>query len=182
MDDTAAATSRTMETMVRSAGDDGFEELFVAEFRRVARTVRHVVGDDRVAEEIAQDAFVQLYRHWAKVARYDRPDLWVRRVAIRGAQRERHRDWQRPVLELRAVDPTTGTAPPGEPHDDVLAAVRALPGQQRAVVVLFYFEDRPMPEVAEIVGCSVSTGWNHLHRARKRLATLLDEDVTDDVS
>ena len=89
---------------------------------------------------------------------------------------------QRPVLELRAADPTTGTAPPGEPHDDVLAAVRALPGQQRAVVVLFYFEDRPMPEVAEIVGCSVSTGWNHLHRARKRLATLLDEDVTDDVS
>lgn len=182
MDDTtAAATRTTAEPRVGGAADDGFAELFGAEFRRVARTVRHVVGDDRVAEEIAQDAFVQLYRHWSKVAHYDRPDLWVRRVAIRRAQRERHRDWQRPVLELRAVDPPRDVAP-GEPHDDVLAAVRTLPPQQRAVVVLFYFEDRPMPEVAEIVGCSVSTGWNHLHRARKRLAALLDEDVTDDVS
>jgi RNA polymerase sigma factor (sigma-70 family) len=181
MDDTVAAAAKTRGTTVRGAGDGGFEELFVAEFRRVARTVRHVVGDDRVAEEIAQEAFVQLYRHWVKVSRYDRPDLWVRRVAIRRAQRERHRDWQRPVLELRAVDPTT-VATPGEPHDDVLDAVRTLPGQQRAVVVLFYYEDRPMPEIAQIVGCSVSTGWNHLHRARKRLATLLDEDVTDDVS
>ena len=182
MNDSRATVSDVVsETMVRGAGDAGFAELFGAEFRRVARTVRHIVYDDRVAEEIAQDAFVQLYRHWSKVSRSDRPDLWVRRVAIRQAQRERHRDWRRPVLELRAVDPTT-VATPSEPHDDVLDAVRTLPGQQRAVVVLFYFEDRPMPEIAEIVGCSVSTGWNHLHRARKRLATLLDEDVTDDVS
>jgi len=133
-----------------------------------------------VAEEITQDAFVQLYRNWAKVSRYDRPDLWVRRVAIRQAQRERHRSWRRPALELRAAGPDVVPALT-EPRDDVLAAVRALPCQQRAVVVLFYFEDRPMPEIARIVGCSVSTGWSHLHNARKRLASVLGEEVTEDV-
>ncbi len=181
MDDTAAPA--IMETMTRRVGDTddrGFEELFLAQFRGVARTVRYIVTDARVAEEITQDAFVQLYRSWAKVARYDRPDLWVRRVAIRQAQRERHRAWQRPALELRAAGPDLSPAP-AEPHDDVLAAVRALPAQQRAVVVLFYFEDRPMPEIAGLVGCSVSTGWSHLHNARKRLAAVLGEEVTDDV-
>ena len=177
MDDTAAPAM--MGVMTRRVGDQGFEELFLAQFRSVARTVRFVVNDARVAEEITQDAFVQLYRHWGKVADYDRPDLWVRRVAIRQAQRERHRIWQRPVLELRSVDPGTLVSP-AEPHNDVLAAVRDLPPQQRAVVVLFYFEDRPMPEIAEIVGCSVSTGWSHLHNARKRLASVLGEEVTDD--
>ena len=38
-----------------------------------------------------------------------------------------------------------------------------------------------MPEIADLVGCSVSTGWSHLHNARKRLAAVLGEEVTDDV-
>ena len=177
MDDTA--TAAMMGGMTRRVAEEGFEELFLAQFRGVARTVRYVVGDATVAEEITQDAFVQLYRHWGRVAHYDRPDLWVRRVAIRQAQRERHRAWQRPVLELRAAGPDV-VAAPADPRDDVLAAVRLLPAQQRAVVVLFYFEDRPMPEIAGIVGCSVSTGWSHLHNARKRLAAVLGEEVTDD--
>jgi RNA polymerase sigma factor (sigma-70 family) len=178
VDDTAVPAM--MGGMTRRVAEDGFEDLFLAQFRGVARTVRYVVGDARTAEEVTQDAFVQLYRHWGRVSRYDRPDLWVRRVAIRQAQRERHRAWQRPVLELRAAEPDV-VPPPSEPHDDVLAAVRGLPAQQRAVVVLFYLEDRPMPEIAEIVGCSVSTGWSHLHNARKRLALVLGEEVTHDV-
>jgi RNA polymerase sigma-70 factor (ECF subfamily) len=63
----------------------------------------------------------------------------------------------------------------------VLAAVRRLAPKQRAVVVLFYFEDRPMAEIAEIVGCSESTGWSQLHTARRHLAATLSEEVTDDV-
>jgi RNA polymerase sigma-70 factor (ECF subfamily) len=43
---------------------------------------------------------------------------------------------------------------------EVLAAVRRLAPEQRAVVVLFSFEDRPMAEIADILGCSESTGWD----------------------
>ena len=38
-----------------------------------------------------------------------------------------------------------------------------------------------MAEIAEIVGCSESTGWSQLHHARRRLAATLGEEVTDDV-
>jgi RNA polymerase sigma-70 factor (ECF subfamily) len=64
---------------------------------------------------------------------------------------------------------------------DLLTAIKSLPPQQRSVVVLFYYEDRPMEEIAGIVGCSTATGWVHLHRARKRLGALLTEEVGNDV-
>ena len=158
---------------------EAFAALFAREFPRVASTIHHIVGDRARAEEVTQDAFLELLRHWDKVRDYDRPDMWVRRVAIRKAQRERSRSWRRSELErsLAAVD----AHEPPTPAPEVLHAVRRLAPKQRAVVVLFYFEDRPMAEITEIVGCSVSTGWSQLHNARRHLAAALAEEVTDDV-
>ena len=48
-------------------------------------------------------------------------------------------------------------------------------------MVLFYLEDRPMNEVADLVGCSTSTGFVQLHHARKRLAAALREEVDGNV-
>jgi RNA polymerase sigma-70 factor (ECF subfamily) len=156
-----------------------FTAFFRVEFARVLRTVRLVVGDSGRAEEITQDAFVQLLDHWPKVSGYERPDAWVRRVAIRMAGRAARRERM-----VRLLESTFGTAEPTselpEGDSDVVAAVRQLPPGQRTAVVLFYFEDRPVVEVAELLGCSPATARVHLHRARRRLAALLGE-VVDDV-
>lgn len=154
-----------------------YDTLFLHEFPRVSRTLHHIVGDRGRAEEVAQDAFLELLRNWDKVSGYDRPDLWVRRVAIRKAQRERHRHWRRVELERHTLD--VADSEPPTPAPEVLTAVRRLPPKQRAVVVLFYFEDRPMSEIAEILGCAESTGWSQLHTARRHLAVALAEEVPD---
>jgi RNA polymerase sigma-70 factor (ECF subfamily) len=78
----------------------------------------------------------------------------------------------------------TANPPPGPdalPDPELLDAIGTLSPRQRAVVVLFYLEDRPMEEVADLVGCSTSTGFVHLHKARHRLAELLSEEVDSDV-
>jgi RNA polymerase sigma factor (sigma-70 family) len=161
---------------------DEFRWMFAAEYPAVVRTVYLVLRDYSRSEEIAQDAFVQLLRHWEKVRRYEAPEAWVRRVAIRLATGDAKRERRRAVLARGTIarDPVE-PSPAATTDHDLTAAIRSLPAQQRSVVVLFYFEDRPMEEIAEIVGCSVSTGWVHLHRARKRLGTLLSEEVTEDV-
>ena len=162
------------------AGSPEFDAMFAHEYPRVARVVHHVVGDRARAEEITQDAFVELLRHWRTVSTYDRPDLWLRRVAIRKAQRERHRGWRGRELEsLAAVSDVV--EPPPTPAPEVLQAVRRLPPRQRAVVVLFYFEDRAIGEIAEILEVSESTCWSQLHTARKHLAAALDQEVPDAV-
>ena len=126
---------------------------------------------------LSDDGFAELFRGWTRLRDFDRPDLWVRRVAIRKAQREASRRTRRIALEQAATK-----APPvedgvGLPDPELIAAIRALPPKQRAIVVLFYLEDLPMDEVADLVGCSSSTGFVHLHHARHRLADLLGEEV-----
>lgn len=162
----------------RSDADEAFSWFFSTQYETVTRTVFLLVHDAQRAEDISQEAFTQLLVHWRKVSAYDHPEAWVRRVAIRIAVRHLRRERLRALLEK---DAKARPHLPEAADVDVLNAVAALPRMQRAVVVLFYFEDRPMEEIAQTLGCSSSTGWVHLHRARKRLAHLLGEEVHADV-
>lgn len=150
-----------------------YSQFFRAEFQPVVRTAYLVVHDQQTAEDVAQDAFGQLYLHWSKVRTYENPHAWIRRVAIRIAVRRARRDATRRHLtkQQEGPRPVDGT------HDlDLLAALRTLPPQQRAAIALHYFEDRPTDEVGELMGCSASTVRSHLARARRRLAQLLDTE------
>ena len=158
--------------------DEEFRDLFAALYPALVRTVWFVVHDHQLAQDIAQEAFIELHRQWAKVRSYERPDLWVRLIALRRAQREAAREFRRRRLE-EASAPTKTHDGLELPDPALAAAIRSLPPQQRAVVALFYLEDRPMEEVAHLIGCSTATAYVHLHRARKRLAMLLGEEVDD---
>jgi len=161
--------------------DDEFAELFAATYPQVVRTVWFVIHDRATSEEVAQDAFTELFRDWSRLRTFDRPDLWVRRVAIRKAQREASRRTRRVELEKTATSAPIVEDGVRLPDAELIAAIRDLPPKQRAIVVLFYLEDRPMTEVADLVGCSTSTGFVQLHHARKRLAALLGEEVDSNV-
>ncbi|MFD0578129.1 RNA polymerase sigma factor [Dactylosporangium darangshiense] len=157
-----------------------FTLFFRQEFPRVVRTVFLITADHGRAEEVAQDAFMQLLHRWDAVSGYEQPEAWVRRVAIRMAARLARREQMRRVLEGRFRADLTAP-PPDEPGDAVHRAVQGLPSRQRAAVVLFYFEDRPIAEIAEILGCTAATARVHLHKARQRLAGVLQEEVDDAV-
>jgi RNA polymerase sigma-70 factor (ECF subfamily) len=146
--------------------------LFREEFPTVVGTAFLILHDRQGAEDVAQQAFTQLLVHWRKVSSYDRPDAWVRRVAIRLAVRALRRDRLRTVLQQRVEASGEATYP----DMDIVHALKGLPPQQRAAVALFYFEDRPIQEIAGILNCSESTTKAHLFKARRRLASLLRED------
>ena len=59
---------------------DDFAEFYEASYRRMVALVAAIVGDRYQAEDIAQEAFAALTR-WQRIARYDAPEAWVRRVA-----------------------------------------------------------------------------------------------------
>jgi RNA polymerase sigma factor (sigma-70 family) len=165
---------RAREQAVRS--EDEYAAFYRAEFPHVVRTSYLIVHDRERAEDVAQEAFIQLLAHWSKVSRYQQPGAWVRRVAIRIASRSARRERLRPVLE-QGIDPSPVFA---AQDVDLLNAIKQLPTRQRAAVALFYFEDRPLPEVADILGCSHAAAKVHVFNARRRLADLLGEEVLDD--
>jgi RNA polymerase sigma-70 factor (ECF subfamily) len=158
--------------------DEGYDEVFRAEHGSIVRTAFLVTGDRETAREVAQEAFAELYVRWTKVSAYDRPGAWLRRVAIRKAVRARRRGARRVELEAGAHDrraPAGGADDAGDTGLDVLASLQELSPAQRAAVVLHYFDDLPVTEVAEALGCKPATASVHLHRARTRLAELLGE-------
>jgi RNA polymerase sigma factor (sigma-70 family) len=160
--------------------DAEYTAFFRAEFASVTRAAYLIVRDRGAAEDVAQEAFTQLLLHWSKISRYERPDAWVRRIAIRRAVRFAQRERLRNVL-VRWMEPPRATVE-SSVDPDLAAAIQQLPPQQRAAVVLHYFEDRPLTEVATILGCSHATAKVHVFKARQRLAQVLRmpaEAVTD---
>ena len=158
--------------------EGAFDTLFRREFGSITRTAFLVVGDWEIAREIAQDAFVQALRHWRKVQRMENPGGWVRRVAIRDAVRSRRRQARGRSLEVERARLSEESAPLSL---DVRAALLALPARQRAAIALYYLDDRPLGEIASLLGCSAGTVKTHLARGRQALNTVLGEDVTDDL-
>lgn len=163
--------------MATTADAEGsFDDLFRAEFPSIARTAYLIVGDREKATEIAQEAFTRMFVSWKRVSRHDRPGAWVRRVAIRMATREARRS-RLLGTALRSMSPPRT---PTSTNLDLRTALMGLPKSQRAAVVLHYLEDRPIKEVAELLECAEATAKVHLHRARKRLAQVLGEEITND--
>lgn len=163
---------------MRGAASEEYDWWFRAAYAHVARTVFLVLHDRAQSEEIAQDAFVELYRNWSTVRGYERPDLWVRRVAIRMAVRRVKREQMRKERERLVVvaDSYTQLRDP-----DVASAVASLSPMQRAAVVLYYWADESVFDIARTLGVSESSVKQHLFRARARLATVLGEEVSGDV-
>jgi RNA polymerase sigma factor (sigma-70 family) len=157
------------------SGDDEYSLTFREAYPRVFGTVKVIVRDRGRAEELTQDAFVQLYANWSRISHYERPEAWVRRVAIRMAVRHARREAARPRLELAAsVTPIERV-----PDLDVRRAIEALPPAQRATVALFYLEDLPIEEIVRLLGSSRTAVKVNLHKARTKLAEAMGEQVEE---
>lgn len=127
-----------------------------------------MTGDRETARDLAQEAMLRGYQHWERIESFERPGTWVRRVLINLAT-DHHR--RRGVERRRSAhldEPSPEVLP--DPADERWwAAVRALPDRQRAVVALHYLEDRPIAEVADILGIAEGTVKSSLAKARKKL-------------
>lgn len=160
---------------MRTQKGESYDAFFRACYLPVVRTVFLVVHDRGLAEDVTQEAFYRLLKHWPSVSTYELPEAWVRRVAIRIAVREVQRSAARAAKERRELVVQYDDLP----DPDVARAVRELSPMQRTTVVLYYWEDRPVAEIADLLEVTDATVKQHLYRARHRLAELLKEEVTD---
>jgi RNA polymerase sigma-70 factor (ECF subfamily) len=163
-----------------AASGDGFERFFRCEYAGVVRLLVGMTGRWGLAEELAQEALLSAYRHWPRLQELDRPDLWLRRVAINRAV-SAHR---RLVAELAALARirTAQSTPDDEVNVDgpIWSEVRKLPRRQAAALVLWAVEGLTYAEIGEVLGCSGETARTHLRRARERLASSLSTEADDD--
>lgn len=150
---------------VSASAQQDFAALYSAEFPRLAGYLRGLTGDTEVAREAAQEAFTRLFARWRKV---HEPRAFVYVV---GTNLCKHH-WRRTGRERGAVASLSITAAQHQSaHDPSLRdLVDRLPARLRDVVVLHYYADLPVAEVAEALHRPVGTVKRRLHEARALLA------------
>jgi RNA polymerase sigma-70 factor (sigma-E family) len=142
----------------------GFEEFFSDRYRAAARFAYLLTGSGQVAEEIAQDAFLQIFRRWEEIRN---PEAYLSRALVSGA-----RSWGRKERRRASGQPYG----PAEHDPDAIAvrdALRTLPARQREALVLRYFLGRLDREIAEAMGCPVGTVKSLIHRGLAKMKEAL---------
>jgi RNA polymerase sigma factor (sigma-70 family) len=123
-------------------------------------------GDSDVALELAQEALARACRDWGRVSQMAAPGAWTHRVAINLANRTfRRRAAERAAQHRQASGPPAPHEPDHADAIAVRAAVVGLPRRQRTALVLRYYSDLPVAEVAELMSCSQGTVKALTHQA-----------------
>ena len=146
---------------------------------RLVKSLALITLDRGLAEDAAQDAFLQLYLHWREVPAMRDPAAWLYRVGM-----NRCKDYRRALRRgLRLVerlgrstydDLQYGAQEHWSPETDFLAILRPLPKRQRTAAALHYLAGFSTSEIAASMSISEGAVGSHLHKARESLRKTLE--------
>jgi RNA polymerase sigma-70 factor (ECF subfamily) len=185
----------TEATAIRhaQAGDSAaFEFLYQLHSRRVYALCLRMVSNPADAEDLAQEAFLQLFRKISTFRGESAFSTWLHRMTVNVVlMRLRKKSLPTDSLE-ETIDPDAENSAPkrdvGAPDLRLSGAVdrvnlersiEKLPPGYRTVFVLHDVQGYEHNEIAGIMGCSVGNSKSQLHKARTRLRELLQEEVRD---
>jgi len=159
----------------------GAEEFCHAVWPRLAASLGLYCNDAGVGEELAQEALVRAWARWDTVSDLACPESWVYSVGLNLARSR----FRRARAERRAIgrlgppreSPTTASATDAVA---VRAAVAALPERQRAALVMRYFADLPVSDVAAAMDCADGTVRSLTSQAIERLRQGFEIELADE--
>lgn len=158
--------------------DEEVAGLFRRHYAPMCRLAYVILGDAGAAEEVVMEALVKTFSGWMRIRDLDRSEAYLKRAVVNGCRSK----IRRKSIESRAAvvlrSQAQASATPSDPDRSdtrraVWEAIRGLPERQRAAVVLFYYEDLPEAEIADILQCSVGTVKSQLFKARAKLGRSL---------
>jgi RNA polymerase sigma-70 factor (ECF subfamily) len=168
--------------VIRAQGGDqeAFANLAATIADRFLATSHRILSDIDLAEDATQQALLSIWQDLPQLRDPARFEAWSYRLLVRAcyAEGRKSRRWA-PNLRLLTVDePMAADGMGGVVDRDLLErAFRHLSINHRAVVVLHYYLDKPLDEIAEILGVPIGTVASRLHYAVRGLRTALDADA-----
>ena len=157
-------------------GDRRAMEALYHRFKRRVFSLAHRIAGPNDAEEVAQEAFIRIYRGIAKFRGDSALDTWIYRLAVNAAlshveRRPQRAEGEEALLQIPATD-----QPQRDPRlqERLERALTLLPAGYRAVLVLHDVEGLSHEEIGEILSCRTGTSKSQLHKARARMRELLE--------
>lgn len=170
------AVIRAEESVIDT--EEALAHLYAAHYARLVRLAVLLLRDQALAEDVVQDSFVAIHRHWRRIDQATAPAYLARTVVNRSRSAQRHRA----VVLRQRPDPLPDGAPAdagvlaAERRGAVLDALASLPTRQREVLVLRYFLDQSEREIAATLGISQGAVKSHASRGAAALRTSLSEE------
>jgi RNA polymerase sigma-70 factor (ECF subfamily) len=154
-----------------------------AAFGKLARRYRDAVlalaydflKDYDNAKDVAQDVFMKVFKNIGDFEEKSRFSSWLYRITVNACLDARKSDTRRrrylfSKKNLADSDYTSDESDQSNGLDDTLSKeLNNLSDRQRAAIVLRYFHDKSVREIAEVLDCTESTVRSHLYRALQRL-------------
>ncbi len=175
----SAPAHADLVVQVQRGNDDAFARLVVA-FQDMAVGYGYsILGDFQLAEDAAQEAFLDAWRHIGSLREPVAFPGWLRRIVFKHCDR-RTRRHDPPTSSLEAIgdEPFEGPSPAdiAEGHqmrDRLMEALATLPERQRSVLVLHHMSGHSVAEIGEFLGVPAGTIKKRLHDARARAREVL---------
>lgn len=168
---------------------DGETELFAAFLDQYSRLVYTlivpIVLSPEDAEELVQDVFLKAFQNLGKYKGDSSFSTWIYRIAYNTAiSFTRKRKLEYHYIEENAINQVSDKQSESllEPTEDeerivrLMQAIELLEPQEKALITLFYYEERPMTVIGEILGMTLANVKTKLHRTRKKLYLLINKE------
>ncbi|MBA3417743.1 MAG: SigE family RNA polymerase sigma factor [Geodermatophilaceae bacterium] len=152
-----------------------FEEFCLARLPGLLRFAVMLTGERELAQDIVQEVLCRAHGRWRRIVATDRPELYVKRMITNEFLSWRRR---RRVVTVPLDADVPLPDPAGDESDDLWQRLAGLPRQQRAVLVLRYYEGLSDLEIADALRCSAGTVRGYASRALSTLRIQLTDDVT----
>jgi RNA polymerase sigma-70 factor (sigma-E family) len=159
---------------------DAVTSLYRAHAVGLIRLAVVMLGDRAAAEDVVQEAFCGLFRHWSRLSDPAKALPYVRSAVLNGCRsvlRRQHKRRERAeaVTGWGAAESAESSVLLGEEHRDVLDALRRLPARQREALVLRFYLELPQTEIAAVMGISQGTVKSTTARGLAALGRLVKE-------
>ena len=157
--------------------EDAFTRM-VDQYQVALKRMCHLYLRDRTAaEDAVQETFLKAYKHMDTFRSQSKERTWLMSIAINTCRDMNRSAWLRHTD--RRVIPEDMVIPVSAQDEDALAlaeAIRRLPGKHRDAILLYYYQDMTIQEVAEALHAAPSTIMKRLGQAKEKLRNLMAEE------
>jgi RNA polymerase sigma-70 factor, ECF subfamily len=172
------AMDRFLVERAQRGDREAFQVVAFALSDRLFAMAHRILRDFDGAGDALQVALVRIWRDLPSLRDPERVEAWAMRVLIRSCHDQLRRD-RRAAAGLRVMSPEPLAVDPAgaiSNREEMERAFRRLNAEQRAVILLQYYRDLSLPEIAEVLGVPLGTVRSRAHYAKRILRAAIEAD------
>lgn len=165
-------------------GDKTAFDMLYEKYKGMALHTAYLITGNRTdSEDIVQETFVKVYLHSGELKNNSGFKAWMMQILVRTAYRMGKKESREfpdeetvARMENRTEISSLEQVMQLEERRKINAVIRQLPIKQRTVVILFYYNECSVSEIAKLLGCLEGTVKSRLHTARKKMKLILEQE------